>query len=96
MLRRERYARDVLLVCDTYKSGELADLAQQFRNAVLPSVPTSTAPAAGHAHRPTEWSRHTSGFGVSRPMEAGDEQIGTPNDGRLATARRLMARWWQR
>ena len=35
MLRLERYARDVLLVCDAYKGEELAELAQQ---AVSPSL----------------------------------------------------------
>ncbi len=65
MLQDARYARDVLLVCDAYPGSELADLAVRFRLA--PSAPYPVA-EAGHAKQPIEWSRASTGFGLSRPM----------------------------
>ncbi len=101
MLNSERYARDVLLVCAAYKGSELAALAQDYRHA-LPQPP---APLAGHARRPTEWSRNTSGFGLSRPMESLDQPpLDTPSPApprrrgdepehaQASLARRLLAR----
>ena len=79
MLSRERYARDVLLVCDAFADTDLPALALQFRaqSPDKPGKPASAeAPGAvlaartmppGHAPHATEWSRDTSGFGVSRP-----------------------------
>jgi len=65
LLTEPRYARDVLLVCDAVPGAELAPLAALFRRATLP--PAATAVAPGHAQQPTEWSRDTSGFGVTHP-----------------------------
>ena len=72
LLTRDRYARDVLLVCDACKGSELPGLACEFRlltpGAVRPP-PVASAVSPGHAAHPTEWSRDTSGFGVSHPPE---------------------------
>lgn len=105
MLNSERYARDVLLVCAAYKGSELASLAQQY----LHTVPLPAPPLAGHARRPTEWSRNTSGFGLSRPMETLDQppldapspatarrSSDTPEHAQGSLARRLLSRWLPR
>ena len=77
LLTRERYARDVLLVCDACIGSELPGLAAQFR-VLTPdapgAAPPATAPHPGHAAHATEWSRDTSGFGVSRPTELREPQ----------------------
>ena len=39
MLRLERYARDVLLVCDAYKGEELAELARKHNDANIICIP---------------------------------------------------------
>jgi hypothetical protein len=91
MLKQERYARDVLLVCDACRDSELARLAGEYRLAAvpMPALAPATAPATGHAVQPMEWSRDTSGFGM------GDDH---PD----AQARRAPsqadtpASWWQR
>jgi hypothetical protein len=77
MLRLERYARDVRLVCDAYKGEELAELAQQYRQA--PPMPDE--PGFGRSPQPTDWSRNTSGFGTSRPMDMLDP-LRMPTPGR--------------
>ena len=65
LLAEPRYARDVLLVCDALPGGELGTLAALFR-AVSPPAP-GWASEPDHDRQATEWSRDTSGFGVSRP-----------------------------
>ena len=108
MLRLERYARDVLLVCDAYKGEELAELAQQYRQA--PPLPAE--PGAGRAPQPTDWARNTSGFGTSRPMDMLDplrmqtpaqppspDRRADPAPTTLPTPtlrQRLLSRWWGR
>jgi hypothetical protein len=104
MVHDERYARDVLLVCAAFKGSELAALAQQYRH----TVPMPPVPPAGHAARPTDWSRNTSGFGVSRPMESLDQptddtvpvqprrKTDTPEPAEASLARRLLSRWLPR
>ncbi len=71
LLTDARYARDVLLVCDALPGSEAPPLAMQFRALPLPAagVAARQAPAGppGHARQPTDWSRDTSGFGVTRP-----------------------------
>jgi hypothetical protein len=83
LLGEPRYARDVLLVCDALPNTDAHALAAQFRGQqalaapVRPRIPTALPPAGGgavaapgnpgHARQPTDWSRDTSGFGVSRP-----------------------------
>ncbi|MBI5256846.1 MAG: hypothetical protein HY855_10135 [Burkholderiales bacterium] len=72
MLKHPRYARDVLLVCDACTGTELAQLAVQYRSARdlykrLDQRQATTPP--GHAAHPTEWSKDTTGFGLSRPMD---------------------------
>ena len=65
LLAEPHYARDVLLVCDAVPGAELTPLVALFRQAVPPSAGSPSAP--GHARQPTEWSRDTSGFGVTHP-----------------------------
>ena len=72
LLTRDRYARDVLLVCDACNDTELPRLAADFRRLTPgaaggpPPLPTAHP---GHSAHPTDWSRDTSGFGVSRPPD---------------------------
>jgi hypothetical protein len=88
MLQHPRYARDVLLVCDACRGTELAELASTFRQVKkLYDRLEASAQIPGHAHHPTEWSRNTTGFGVSRPMEETqpgplDGSSAAPADGR--------------
>ena len=74
MVRRPAYARDVLLVCDACIGSELAQLSQQYRRAV-PAAPNSRAGGGGtrpgHAPHGLEWSRDSSGFGITGPLELG-------------------------
>ena len=71
LLADARYARDVLLVCDALPGSEAPPLAAQFRALPSPAADLlarqSPAGAPGHAQLPTDWSRDTSGFGVTRP-----------------------------
>ncbi len=60
LLAEPRYARDVLLVCEAIPGGELAALAALFRESGQPPHP-------GRTPQPNDWSRDTSGFGVSQP-----------------------------
>lgn len=71
MLKQPRYERDVLLVCDACRDTELARLAQQYRSAGPAPAANAGTGSGGHAPRPTEWARSTSGFGVSRPPDPG-------------------------
>jgi hypothetical protein len=65
-LTDERYARDVLLVCDAMKGTDLPLLARQFRAAgQLGAVEQGVG---GHQSGPVQdWAMDTSGFGVSEP-----------------------------
>lgn len=71
LLTDVHYGRDVLLVCDALPGSEAPPLATQFR--MMPPPAAAAAPhkaasgAPGHARQPTDWSRDTSGFGVTRP-----------------------------
>lgn len=96
MLQQPRYERDVLLVCDACHGSELAALAQEYRRA-LPA-PTGTQSPAGHTRQPIDWSRASTGFGVTRPMEGTPEPGTTPKAKTRAgaAARRLLSRWLQR
>ena len=71
LLTDARYARDVLLVCDALPGSEAPPLATQFRALPPPAAGVAARPvptgAPGHAQQPTDWSRDTSGFGVTRP-----------------------------
>lgn len=72
LLTRDRYARDVLLVCDACAGTELPQLSAQFRRLtpVKPaSAPTAPVPPQGHTAQTNEWARDSSGFGLSRPLE---------------------------
>lgn len=65
LLADPRYARDVLLVCEAVPGGELAALAQLFREASRLAPEPAGAP--GHAPQANEWGRDTSGFGLTQP-----------------------------
>ena len=65
MLEHPLYAREVLLVCDTFAGTALQRWAQQFRQATEALV---QARRAGAVPQPTPWST-TSGFGSSAPVE---------------------------
>ena len=70
LLTRERYARDVLLVCDAMAGTELPRLSAEFRRAIPEpkgAVQVTKTSSPGHAPRANAWSADTSGFGVSRP-----------------------------
>lgn len=68
MLKRETYARDVLLVCDAHGERELARLAQAFRAATDDAGQPS---ASTMAWRESQFvGGESSGFGASRPMTA--------------------------
>ncbi len=45
MLADERYANDVLLVCDAMRGHELAMLAERFRRALLADEPPADPPS---------------------------------------------------
>lgn len=74
MLAQELYARDVLLVCDALKGHELAELAQQFRDASdrddepqnsMPAPFVDSTSSQGEVTRPSIWPR--TWFRSSRP-----------------------------
>lgn len=102
LLTDARYARDVLLVCDALPGGEAPPLATQFRALPPPAagVAANTAPAGapGHAQQPTDWSRDTSGFGVTRPpvdASAGSAppRTGEPPADQPERRRNWLPRW---
>ena len=68
----ERYARDVLLVCDAMVDTDLPLLARQFRAAgklYAKEQQAAGQQALGQHPGPTQdWAGDTSGFGVSRPL----------------------------
>ena len=71
LLTRERYARDVLLVCDAMAGTDLPRLSAQFRRTIPEpkgAVQLATPSSPGHVPRAIAWSADTSGFGVSRPL----------------------------
>jgi hypothetical protein len=57
MLRRDDYAREVLLVCEASDDRELHALARQYRDA--PALVEEAAP------QDAAWARDTSGFGFT-------------------------------
>ena len=69
LLTRDRYARDVLLVCDACTGSDLARLAAEFRLLTPGAARPAPTASPGHATHPTDWSRDTSGFGGSHPPE---------------------------
>jgi len=65
-LTDERYARDVLLVCDAMKGTDLPLLARQFRAAERHMAAERIA-GGHHAGPAQDWAADTSGFGVPQP-----------------------------
>lgn len=70
----ERYARDVLLVCDAMVDTDLPLLARQFRaagklHAKEQQAARQQAPGQ-HPGPAQDWAGDTSGFGVTRPPKA--------------------------
>jgi hypothetical protein len=97
-----RYARDVLLVCDALPGSEAQALATQFR--ALPPPPAGAvakgvaSSAPGHARQTTDWSRDTSGFGVTQappvaPTAGGRGHAGGPSTNPTERRRNWLARW---
>lgn len=68
----ERYARDVLLVCDAMVGTDLPLLARQFRAAgkLYAKEQQATRGPGRHAGPVQDWSSDTSGFGVTKPPQA--------------------------
>ena len=76
LLEGEAGAREALWVCEASDNAELVELARRFEEAGR--AQTSSA-HFGTPHLPKgavaqelAWSRDTSGFGLSRPLELGD------------------------
>jgi len=88
LLAEPRYARDVLLVCDAVPGGELAPLADLFREATQLAQGAGRAP--GHAPQPNEWARDTSGFGVTQPPH-----VAKPGTAPGAERRRSWLQRWR-
>jgi len=63
LLHSERYARDVLLVCDACSTPELPALAQQFRRVMPPVLRQAVAASP----QPSGWGSDSSGFAPSGP-----------------------------
>ncbi len=112
LLENPLYARDVLLVCDACAGSELMALSARFRSAGLPPAPTSaTSPASaarastlpapprppGHAQQANDWSRDTSGFGVSQPPPVpGRRRDAAPAEAPNPERRRSWLSAWRR
>ena len=102
LLTDAHYARDVLLVCDAMVDSEARPLATQFRQPPMPAVAgagaTGPTSAPGHVQRPTDGSRHTSGFGVTQPPPVKASASGLPRTvqppaGHPERHRHWLARW---
>jgi hypothetical protein len=99
LLTDAHYARDVLLVCDALAGSEAPPLARQFRALPPPAADLAGGPGApGHAQQSTDWSRDTSGFGITQPppMEAAAGArpgAGEPPDGQPERRRNWLPRW---
>ena len=108
LLTDAHYARDVLLVCDAMVDSEARPLATQFRQPPMPmpmpagagagAGATGSASAPGHVQRPTDGSRHTSGFGVTQPpplkaSASGLPRTAQPPAGHPERHRHWLARW---
>jgi hypothetical protein len=76
-LADERYARDMLLVCDAMQGTPLPLLARQFRVAAERMQQERQRP--GHdAGPPQDWATDTSGFGLSQLPAAADAPARKP------------------
>jgi hypothetical protein len=84
----ERYARDVLLVCDAMVDTDLPLLARQFRAAgklYAKEQQAARRHAPGQHPGPAQdWAGDTSGFGVSRPPPLPGAMARTGEDNRDA------------
>ena len=83
LLRSERYARDVLLVCDACNTPELPALAQQFRRSMPPVLHQAVAATA------SGWGPDSSGFAPSSPTPMPTR---TAPEARRSWFARLMSR----
>ena len=102
LLTDAHYARDVLLVCDAMAGSEARPLATQFRQLPMPAAAgagaTGPTSAPGHVQRPTDGSRHSSGFGVTQPppvkaSASGLPRTAEPPAGHPERHRHWLARW---
>ena len=67
LLKSESEAREVIWVCEASGDADLMALARQFKRASRKEA--APVQAAGRVAQDTAWSKDTSGFGVSRPIE---------------------------
>ncbi len=67
MLSDDCEAREVLFVCQASGNAELVSLARQFVHAGKLAKPSALAKA--EAPPDTDWSRDTSGFGITQAAE---------------------------
>lgn len=89
----DRYARDVLLVCDAMTDTDLPLLARQFRAA---SEHMAAERRAGHSSisdgPSQDWAMDTSGFGVSQPPAVAVPQ--TPRSSTFGPVSRFLTSRW--
>jgi len=86
----ERYARDVLLVCEAMKDTDLPVLARQFRTA---GEHMAAERRAGREPGPSQdWAVDTSGFGVSQPPAVVVPQ--TPRGSTFGPVSRFLPSRW--
>ncbi len=98
LLTDAHYARDVLLVCDALAGTEAPPLATQFRALPPPAADVARhgvgSSAPGHARQTTDWSRDTSGFGVTRPPPMAPQAGGHPRAAEPSTPAAERRRNW--
>jgi hypothetical protein len=66
MVAEPLYARDVLLVCDTFRDGDLASLSRHFRTAAAEPPPAAAASGQGSAAVRAAAARRGARFNASR------------------------------
>jgi hypothetical protein len=97
LLTDPHYARDVLLVCDALHGSEAPSLATRFRGWPAPAAggagQRAAPPAPGHTQQATDWSRDTSGFGVSRPPPVDPQGGGAAPAAPAERRRNWLPRW---
>lgn len=71
LMKAEGDVREAIWVCEASGDPELAAMARQLRqaNELASTAPAATTQPVGTVPQETAWSRNTSGFGVSRPIE---------------------------
>lgn len=75
MLKHERYARDVLLVCDAHRGQELEHLARAFRAATDEPAPTAAAPLSTYEYRDSQFAPQVATLAAARHSAFGPETV---------------------